>query len=179
MRGGTSATLMWSTVTLTPTCWPQSATNWSNHSSWLGTKWLHIRMERFPESCDVGSTKVGVGDASPASVPLVPGRSGSPAQEAAARPTVARPVVCSICRRVQSRWIGMRHTPPSGRRPNRLRVDLYVMQTCPQQVLPRPRGGGKCGLGKRRALTPKCRGWTLGADLVYWGSHAASPDLCP
>ena len=63
VRAGISAWLMWSTVTLTPTCFPHSCTNGSNHSSAAGTKWLHIRIFRSPESLRVGSVNVvdGVG----------------------------------------------------------------------------------------------------------------------
>ncbi len=87
----TSAVLMWSTVTLTPTCWPQSRANPSNHSSWLGTKWLHMRMRRSPDSADAGSSRMVdagaptssgravVGDASSSSPPHADSSGGASA----------------------------------------------------------------------------------------------------
>lgn len=57
-RPGISALLMWSMVTWTPALMPQSLAKGSNHSSWLGTKWLHSRIERPPESFDDGAWSV-------------------------------------------------------------------------------------------------------------------------
>src|SRR5919109_3147068 len=40
-RAGISRCGIWSTLALTPFFAPQSRTNWSNHLSYAGTKWLH------------------------------------------------------------------------------------------------------------------------------------------
>src|SRR4051794_24250538 len=61
MRVGICAWSMWSTTTFTPTFCPHALANWSNHVSWLGTKWLHRRIFRSPESFLVGSVKVSLG----------------------------------------------------------------------------------------------------------------------
>ena len=45
--GGRSAVLTWSTCTATPLASPHSLTNWSNQTSWRGTKWLQRRIFRL------------------------------------------------------------------------------------------------------------------------------------
>src|SRR6266540_2854368 len=57
MRPWISALLMWSTVTFTPAISPHWRANGSNHSSWLGTKWLHSRMDKLPERVEPGASK--------------------------------------------------------------------------------------------------------------------------
>src|SRR5881227_10047 len=60
-RVGRSARSTWSTDTFTPTCRPQSLANGSNHWSCLGTKWLHCRTRRSPDSFLDGLANVVVG----------------------------------------------------------------------------------------------------------------------
>jgi len=96
MRAGMSAVLMWSTVTVTPTCLPHSLAKSSNHLSWRGTKWLHIRILRVPLSFEDGSVKVVFG--APPAPPVEAAPLGSElvssalqaASVAAARPLVTR-----------------------------------------------------------------------------------------
>src|SRR6266540_6352810 len=96
---------MWSTVTLTPTCFPQSLANGSNHASWLGTKWLQSRMRRSPESLLLGSTNVGLGAGSE-------GAAGAPVgflplQAASVPPSATSPEESRKVRRVRSRGSSM------------------------------------------------------------------------
>jgi hypothetical protein len=105
MRVVICAWSMWSTLTLTPTLLPQSRANLSNQVSWLGTKWLHSRMVRSPESFFVGSANdsagapVGgaAGPPGPASSSLAHPASGPPS----AAPRARAPVVRSRSRRVR------------------------------------------------------------------------------
>src|SRR5437868_5520657 len=86
-RVGRSARSTWSTDTLTPARWPHCLANGSNHWSCLGTKWLHCRMRRSPDSflagwlnTVVGAPAAALGDVL---VPLVP-----PHAAATSRPPV-------------------------------------------------------------------------------------------
>ena len=89
---------MWSTVTLTPTFFPHSCTNGSNHLSCAGTKWLHSRILRSPESLRVGS--VNVADGAGTSGATVGGADCSPdTQPATAAPITVAPATCKNRRR--------------------------------------------------------------------------------
>src|SRR5436853_6564966 len=57
MRAGIWVLSMWSTVTLTPNFVPHSLAKGSNHLSWAGTKWLHMRIFRSPDSFRDGCSK--------------------------------------------------------------------------------------------------------------------------
>jgi hypothetical protein len=84
---------MWSTLTSTPVLLPQSLANLSNQASWLGTKWLHSRMLRPPESFFDGSSKVSAG--APPGAPVGPPgpASSSLAQPASMAPAASAPAV--------------------------------------------------------------------------------------
>src|SRR5436305_4529147 len=60
-RVGRSARSTWSTDTFTPTRWPHCLAKGSNHWSCLGTKWLHCRMRRSPDSFLAGWLNTVVG----------------------------------------------------------------------------------------------------------------------
>src|SRR4029450_2651935 len=100
IRAGIWTLSMWSTVTLTPTFLPQSLAKGSNQLSWLGTKWLHIRILRSPDSLDAGSRKVVAGAWPCASWPPPgPPPPGSLLQAAIAAPMPATPTARRNCRR--------------------------------------------------------------------------------
>src|SRR5918998_675355 len=110
---GTSAVLMWSTVTVTPTFSPQSRAKASNHSSWLGTKWLHIRMRRSPERVDAGSSNTVVDGAPTSSGAAVVGDASSPSppQAPSTRGVMTTaPTPCRKHRRLQGQARGPRRT---------------------------------------------------------------------
>jgi hypothetical protein len=93
IRAGIWTLSMWSTVTLTPTFLPQSLAKGSNQLSWLGTKWLHIRILRSPESLEAGSWKLVAGAWPVASWPAPgPPPPGSLEQAAIAAPMPATPI---------------------------------------------------------------------------------------
>src|SRR4029450_12005277 len=98
VRAGISAWLMWSTVTLTPTCFPHSCTKGSNHLSCAGTKWLHNKIFRSPESLRVGS--VNVVDGAGTSGGAVGGADSSPdTHPATAAPIIDAPATVKNRRR--------------------------------------------------------------------------------
>src|SRR5918999_1705724 len=104
---------MWSTVTSTPTRLPHSRAQGSNHVSWAGTKWLHIRIDRAPDSGDAGSVNVPSGAALVGSTTPPGGSSPPPPHAASVPPSAARPVACRNRRlsnsMIRMMWLPRRH----------------------------------------------------------------------
>ena len=96
---------MWSTVTSTPTREPHSLTHGSNQVSCAGTKWLHMRIDRAPESAERGSVNVPGGAALAGGVAggLLPESPPPPPQAAVAAPAASNPAACR--KRRLSNWM--------------------------------------------------------------------------
>jgi hypothetical protein len=84
-----------------PAAVPHSRAKPSNHTSWLGTKWLHIRMRRSPDSADAGSSKTVAEGAPTSSGAAVVGPASSVSSPQAASSGGVRAVAASPWRNVR------------------------------------------------------------------------------